>query len=287
MSADASWRFDAIGTTWTIRTERDLPESLQADVLSLIDAFDREWSRFRADSLVTSLADGGHAPAPVDAAAMLDVYRELAEATDDAVNPLIGGSLEALGYGARRGGPGRATPAPSWREALHWEGGELLLSAPAVIDVGAIGKGRLADRVFDLIRARVPGTVIVDASGDVRLDAAGEAVRIALEHPYDPTRAIGVAALTAGAVCASATNRRVWGEGLHHVLDGRTGLPADVVVATWAFLPDAMHADALTTALFFDGGPELAHAWGAQWIRVLSDGRAEFQLTDANIELFR
>ncbi|MCD2499469.1 FAD:protein FMN transferase [Microbacterium nymphoidis] len=287
MSADASWRFDAIGTAWTIRTERDLPEPLRADVLSLIDAFDREWSRFRSDSLVTALAGGGRAAAPVDAAPMFEVYRELAEATDDAVNPLIGGSLEALGYGVRPGTPGRAMPAPSWRDALHWDGGALVLSAPAVIDVGALGKGRLADRVFALIRSRTPGTVIVDASGDIRLDAAEETVRIALEHPYDPTRAIGVATLSSGAVCASATNRRVWGDGLHHVLDGRTGLPVDVVVATWAFLPDAMHADALATALFFDGGLELAHAWGAQWIRVLSDGRAEHQLTDANIELFR
>ncbi|WP_433674441.1 FAD:protein FMN transferase [Microbacterium gorillae] len=286
MSADASWRFDAIGTTWTVHTEQDVPAELRGDVLGLIDAFDREWSRFRADSLVSSLASGGQAPAPVDTAAMLDVYRELADATDDAVTPLIGGSLEALGYGARPVASGAPAPAPSWRDTLRWHD-DLVLSAPAVIDVGALGKGRLADRVFDLLRSRLSGAVVVDASGDVRLDCAGEPVRIALEHPYDPTRAIGVASLTTGAVCASATNRRAWGDGLHHVLDGRTGLPVDVVVATWAFLPDAMHADALATALFFDGGPELAQAWGAQWIRVLSDGRAEYQLTDANIELFR
>ncbi|MFK4789245.1 FAD:protein FMN transferase [Microbacterium sp. ZW T5_56] len=286
MSAGASWRFDAIGTTWTVHTERDIPGAVREDVLSLIDVFDREWSRFRADSLVSSLANGGRAAAPVDTGAMLDVYRELASATDDAVTPLIGGSLEALGYGIRAGASGVPSPAPSWRDTLRWDD-ELVLSAPAVIDVGALGKGRLADRVFDLLRSRLSGIVVVDASGDVRLDGEGEPVRIALEHPYDATRAIGVASLTAGAVCASATNRRTWGDGLHHVLDGRTGLPVDVVVATWAFLPDAMHADALATALFFDGGPALAQTWGAQWIRVLSDGRAEYQLTDANIELFR
>lgn len=286
MSADASWRFDAIGTTWTIHTEQIVPAALRDDVLSLIAEFDREWSRFRGDSVVSSLVSGGRAAAPADTAAMLDVYRELASATDDAVTPLIGGSLESLGYGIRAGGSGVPAPAPPWRDILRWDD-DLVLSAPAVIDVGALGKGRLADRVFELLRSRLSGAVVVDASGDVRLDGAGEPVRIALEHPYDPTRAIGVASLTAGAVCASATNRRAWGAGLHHVLDGRTGLPVDVVVATWAFLPDAMHADALATALFFDGGPALAQAWEAQWIRVLSDGRAEYQLTDATIELFR
>ncbi len=60
------------------------------------------------------------------------------------------------------------------------------------------------------------------------------------------------------ALCASATNRRAWGDGLHHVLDARTGVPVRSVVATWAVGADAMRADAIATALFFEGGPELA-----------------------------
>ena len=59
-------------------------------------------------------------------------------------------------------------------------------------------------------------------------------MRIGLEHPYDATRAIGVVELRDGAMCASAVNRRVWGEGLHHVLDARTGLPVRTWAATWA-----------------------------------------------------
>ena len=35
-----------------------------AIVTALIDAFDRDWSRFRPDSLVTRLAAGGTADAP-------------------------------------------------------------------------------------------------------------------------------------------------------------------------------------------------------------------------------
>ena len=78
------------------------------------------------------------------------------------------------------------------------------------------------------------------------------------------------------ALCASATNRRAWGDGLHHVLDARTGQPVRTVAATWAVAPDAVTADAITTALFFEGGPELAHAWDVQWVRMLTNGQVEF-----------
>ena len=76
--------------------------------------------------------------------------------------------------------------------------------------------------------------------------------RIALEHPADPPKAIGVVELREGALCASASNRRSWGDGLHHVIDAVTGIPTADVIATWALAPDALHADGLATALFFD-----------------------------------
>jgi FAD:protein FMN transferase len=143
-----------------------------------------------------------------------------------------------------------------------------------MIDVGALGKGRLVDGVLEVVSQWTEGDVVVDAGGD--LVARGAPVRIGLEHPYDPTQAIGVVELRDGALCASAANRRAWGDGLHHVLDARTGAPVRTVVATWAFAPTAMRADAIATALFFEGGDRLAHEWGVEWLRVLSDGRAEY-----------
>ena len=37
-----------------------------------------------------------------------------------------------------------------------------------------------------------------------------------------------------------------------------------------------MLADALATALFFDGGPELAYEWDVDWVRMRTDGRVEW-----------
>lgn len=270
----AIWRFDAIGTRWEIESSRELGADDRRSAAAEIERFDREWSRFRADSAVTRVAREGGTIVSRDAGAMLDAFREASAATEGAVNPLVGRSLEALGYDAgytlRAGTPVAASA--DWPSTLSWTAGEASASAPALLDVGALGKGRLVDLVADALW-HVDGDLVVDAGGDMR--ARGGAVRVGLEHPYDPTRAIGVIELQDAALCASATNRRAWGDGLHHVLDARTGVPVRTWAATWALAREAMRADAVATALFFDGGPELAASWGVEWVRMTTDGRVE------------
>ena len=244
---------------------------------------------------MTALSAGGEVDAPADAADMLGAFVALSEATSGAVNPLVGASLAHRGYDADYSFVDRgALPAPErWHDLLTWTDATLRLAAPGIIDVGALGKGRLVDLVADLLVERSGTPLVVDASGDIAV--RGGAERIALEHPFAPSKAIGVWEVTDGALCASAVNRRLWGlglvlgaalgdplgapvgsGGLHHVLDARTGEPVRTYAATWAVAPTAMSADALATALFFDGGPELAARWGAQWVRMSTDGRLEW-----------
>jgi thiamine biosynthesis lipoprotein len=273
----SSWRFEAIGTSWEIVTAAPLGADRRAAVSALIERFDAEWSRFRTDSVVSGLAaGGGRVPAPADAPAMLDAFRALSAATGGAVNPLVGGSLERLGYDpAYTLAAGVPVAAPAgWTSLLTWDDGILSLAAPAVIDVGALGKGRLVDLVLDLVHADGAGDVVIDAGGDLAVRGAPQ--RVGLEHPFDPSRAIGVWEVTDAALCASAVNRRAWGDGLHHVLDARTGVPVRTIAATWAVAADAMTADAIATALFFDGGPRLAHDGGVEWVRMTTDGAVQW-----------
>ena len=285
------WRFDAIGTTWEIDAggTGDLPDGERHAILAQIDDFDRTWSRFRPDSLVTALAaEPQEVPAPADASAMLELYRDLSDATDGAVQPLVGDSLEARGYDAAYSFADRgARPARAdWHRRLTWDDGTLALGVPALIDVGALGKGRLVDMVHELLGSLGHAARIVDAGGDLRV--SGPPIRVALEHPFDPARAIGVATIADEALCASATNRRAWpGEhgGLHHVLDARTGEPVRTYAATWAIAPQAMLADAAATALFFDGGAAFADRHGVQWVRMTTDGALEWSTGD-RVEVF-
>jgi thiamine biosynthesis lipoprotein len=267
----AAWRFDALGTPWRIDTEAPLGEHVRAAIADRIERFDRAWSRYRDDSLVARIArEPGHHRLPEEAAPLLGLYAELYAATRGRVSPLVGGALAASGFGPRLAGIPDAVPR--WQDALAWDGTHLATSSPVLLDVGAAGKGLLVDLVSELLADAGIARSVVDGSGDLRIRDVP--MRIALEHPADPSKAVGVAELRDGALSASAGNRRAIGE-LHHVLDAVTGLPAREVVATWAVASDDLTADGAATALFFDVDPAWLRRRGVAWVRMLHDGALE------------
>jgi FAD:protein FMN transferase len=277
-----AWTFEAIGTAWQIDTREPLPSDVRTTVLDRVEVFDRAWSRFRPDSLVSEIAlVPGEWQVPDEAEQLLGFYAELHEATDGAVNPLVGRTLADLGYDADYSLVAAAKPAivPSWSSVELSAGPPPVLrtTEPLLLDVGAAGKGLLVDLVADIVGRHLGDHVdqlTVDASGDL-LHAGTAPIRVALEHPLDPTRAVGVVELGRGdALCASATNRRAWGDGLHHVLDARTGRPTDDVIATWTIVPQScMRADGLATAHFFADPGALADRFVHQFVRLHADGR--------------
>ncbi len=97
--------FEAIGTKWTIDIRTPLLQN-EADllfekILTRIDEFDKNYSRFRSDSLVTEMSRvTGHYRLPNDAKKMLDLYEKLYSLTKGLMTPLIGKSLEEAGYDA-------------------------------------------------------------------------------------------------------------------------------------------------------------------------------------------
>lgn len=251
--------------------------ALTAAIAARVDSFDRTWSRFREDSLVSRIArEPGRFEFPPEAPALFELYRSLYETTDAAVSPLIGHALERLGYDANYSltPRGAAVPSPTWNDAVAWDGTALTTVRPVLLDVGAAGKGYLVDLLCALLERYGHDNYIVDGSGDIRSHGPGP-IRVALEHPMDVSKAIGVANVS-GAICSSATNRRVWADGLHHVIDATTGLPTYRVIATWAIAATALEADGLATALFFADPDRLAERFDFTWVRMFATARVEF-----------
>lgn len=272
------FRFDAIGTRWEITTPLPLQAGVRTRLLAVVEAYDGEWSRFRPDSTVSAMArEPGRHEFPAEAAALGRLYRLLYRLSAGAMTPLIGGSLERLGYDAAYSlrPAGSPTAAPRWEDALDWDGTVLTNRVPLVLDIGAAGKGQLVDLLAAELRSNGHKTFLIDASGDL-LYCGPDAITVALEHPYDPTQAIGTIPVSGGALCASASNRRAWGDGLHHVLDGTTGRPVTTAVATWTTAASTLLADALATALFFVPGAELERTFDFSWLTVFSDGSAAY-----------
>ena len=245
--------------------------------MARIEAFDRTWSRFRDDSLVSRIArEPGVWEFPDDAPPLFDLYRRLYVATNGAVSPLVGRALENLGYDRAYSlrPTGRPATVPAWDAAVAWDGHALSTVRPVTLDVGAAGKGYLVDIICGMLAEAGHDEYVVDGSGDIRQHGAGP-IRVGLEHPLDTTKAIGIANLHGNAICSSATNRRAWGEGMHHVIDATTGLPTSRIIATWAVAATALEADGLSTALFFADPAHLSAEFDFSYVRMTSAGRVE------------
>lgn len=268
-------KFEAIGTQWEIETPTALPDLVTRELAHRVETFDRTYSRFRDDSLVAQLRRPGKYTFPKDATALIELYRQLYDATDGAVSPLVGAPLEQAGYDQeyRLAPQADIRPAPQWDDAMVWQGADVEVKQPIVLDVGAAGKGYLVDLLGKLLMSHNIHEYVIDASGDVQHRGA-TIERVGLENPYNALSVVGVAELHNASLCASASNRRSWGD-WHHVVDPRTAKPVREVVATWVIASSTMVADGLATALFFVPPPALAD-WEFQAVRLMNDGRLEY-----------
>ncbi len=269
--------FDAIGTAWTIEiyspcNNRQVA-ALRQRVLDRIAAYDAHYSRFRDDSLVAAMAaKAGTYMLPDDARPLFDIYQQLYTLSDGAVTPLIGQTLSDAGYDARYSLQPKAVHAPpAWDAVLVYRYPHLELKRPALLDVGAAGKGYLVDIIAAVLEAEGVKAYCVDAGGDMlyRMPDA-RPLRVGLEHPDNLGQIVGVASISNQSLCGSAGNRRAWGE-YHHIIDARTAVSPRHIKAVWVTAPSGLVADALTTALFFVPARTLASVFAFEYAIVYDD----------------
>jgi len=252
-----SFKFEAIGTHWQI----DIPQNTDPSKLNsiiekttdIIEDFDKAYSRFRADSIVTQMAHKkGKYLLPDNAKALLAFYKELYELTDHSFTPLIGQVLVDAGYDAAYSlTPKKLYHPPIWEDVIDYDPPEIIMKKPALLDFGAAGKGYLIDIVSDFLKKEGLLYFCVDAGGDIfYYNKNKEKLRVGLEHPDNPSQVIGVATIHNQSICASAGNRRKWGE-FHHIMDPHTLSSTHQIKATWVIADTALLADAIATCLFF------------------------------------
>lgn len=270
--------FAAIGTTWRIDffepVSPSFIEGVMTEVHERIAVFDRVYSRFRDDSLVTAMSRApGTYEFPPDATALFTLYHELYELTDGLVTPLIGQVLIEAGYDAHYSLiPKELHEPPRWDEAIEFCAPHtLIMKKPIMLDVGAMGKGYLIDLVSDVLWQRGLRAYCIDAGGDIlyRIPTQ-EPLEIALEHPSDAESAVGVAALLNTSICGSAGNRRTWAD-FHHIINPKTLRSSREILAVWTVAKTTLLADAMSTALFFVSGDQLRAKYQFEYLILSPD----------------
>jgi len=252
-----SLQFEAIGTHWQIDlpydTDPQKREFLLEKIIALIENFDKTYSRFRPDSLITKMATKrGKYLLPKNAEKMFTLYKDLYELTNYSFTPLIGQVLVDAGYDAAYSLlPKKLYHPPKWEEVIDYSYPYLMMKKPAILDFGAAGKGYLIDLVSEVLQKEGLDYFCVDAGGDMYFyNKKNDKLRVGLEHPDNKSQVIGVAAIHNQAICASAGNRRRWRE-FHHIMDPHTLTSTHKVKATWVIAETTLLADAIATCLFF------------------------------------
>ncbi len=147
--------------------------------------------------------------------------------------------------------------------------GTLALSQPGVrIDLGGIAKGYGVDLVAARLQAAGVRDALIDLSGNMMALGAPpgrSAWTIGIRDPADAERHLATLKLTGTAVATSGSYEQfvaAGGRRYGHILDPRTGWPAEGLVSVTVVTPRAVDADAWATALFVLG-PEAARATAA------------------------
>ncbi len=268
--------FEAIGTRWTIDLYSNIstsPNTLWNTIDTRIEIFDKHYSRFRKDSLVTEMSqNSGTYMLPQDAQPLFDTYKTLYTLTNGMFTPLIGQTLVAAGYDAQYSlKPHILSKPPTWDEALIYNYPHLMLKQPALLDFGAGGKGYLVDIVSEILKEFGINHFCVDAGGDMYYhNPESTPITVGLEHPLNSKKIIGVAHIYNQSIAGSAGNRRTWAE-FHHMINPQTLQSPKNILATWVVASNTLIADALTTALYFVPPQTLLETYQFEYVIMYSD----------------
>ena len=275
--------FRAMGSEFNVWLETEADgEAVLKQVPGWVEAIEARLTRFRPESELSQLnAHSGKWVTVSDTLLQaILAARQAAWLTGGLCNPLVLPALVAAGYERsfaymQRDGlnDSRAAAAPilvpDWRSIEIKPKQHLVrLAAGSQIDLGGTGKGWSAQHIAD--RLAVYGPCLVDAGGDLvaRGQPYGEpGWQIDISEPDQPESSPPIATVLASdaAVATSGIDYRRWtrgGKPQHHLIDPRTGQPADSdVLAATVIHSEAALAEAYTKVLIILGADA-----GLQWI---------------------
>ena len=264
----------AMATTFEVLLLYGIPNALTiaGGAFAEIDRLEQQLTVYRDTSEVSRLNRLAAATAvPVEEGlfCLLSLAARITEETEGAYDITAGALIKAWGFYR---GP-RRVPSEEERVAALSRVGmrHVLLDEEArtvrylrrglEINLGSIGKGYGLDRVAGRLRGCGLSTALlhggqssVYAMGGGPVDGRGWTVGI--RHPWDLERRLAVVRLhdrALGTSTATFQHLEYNGQKLGHILDPRTGWPAEEVALASVVAPTAAEADALSTAFFILG----------------------------------
>jgi thiamine biosynthesis lipoprotein len=255
-----SHHFEALGTTCSLfAAGASRGELLEGE--SWVRRLGPRLTRFSPDSELSQLnaAAGRWVEVGPELEILLRESLGAFEKSGGLVNVAVLPSMLAIGY-TRPLSDGTVTatleaahPAPALPDVLDVRRGEARIEPGSALDLGGIAKGWMADRLCE----RLGPNALANIGGDLNATGAGP------DGCGWPVALAGVTLMLRDQGAAtSSTRRRRWG-GVHHLIDPRTGLPAQTGLDEVSVVAaSGVDAEVVAkTALLI--GPDLAPAYCA------------------------
>jgi thiamine biosynthesis lipoprotein len=277
----------------------DSDDASASEALSQAPIWFAEWeaslSRFRDDSELSALNRAEGKPFRVSATMwqVLQAAMRAANRSDGLVTPTLLDTLQAAGYDRSFESIETSVPsarAPAFRPIADWRAIKLDAKTQTVrlprgmhLDFGGVAKGWAADQAAQRLAAVAPA--LVDAGGDIAISdtcANGAPWPIAVADPLNPDSDLEMLMIDHGGVATSGRDYRRWlrnGKWQHHIIDPRTGAPAETdVLSATVIAPTTTAAEVAAKVALILGSQK-----GLQWIETRSDLAGLLVLEDGRI----
>lgn len=291
-------QFQAFGTlvevTLAPAGEHDLAE-IERELQAELDILHASWHAWGEGSLGRTnqlLPLQREFSAPPSVLPLIEQGQAAEEATDGLFNPALGQLIAAWGF--HQDEPAGPPPDddtlaellddPPSMQDIERSGVRLTGRHPDLqLDFGGLAKGAAVERTRDQLSDLGVEAAIVNAGGDLMTlgRPAGRDWKVGIRHPEGGT--LGGIELGGGeGLFTSGDYERGYeheGERIHHVIDPRTGRPAEGIRSATVLHDEGGLADAAATSLMIAGPeewPEYAERLGIDHaLVVLADGRIE------------
>jgi thiamine biosynthesis lipoprotein len=227
---------------------------------------EQRYSRYRADSLLSAI----NAEAAVGGEAFLDA--ETSDLIDFAFawHARSGGLFDVTCGLLRRAWDFEAARIPQaadiealrprvGMEKLVWERPRLRFATGMELDLGGLVKEYAVDRAARACAKAGAPNALVELAGDIAVagpQASGAPWAIGIRHPRDPERPIAAVELACGGLASSGDYERYFEAGgtrYCHILDPRTGWPAQGLAAVSVAAPSCLLAGVFATVAMLQG----------------------------------
>lgn len=272
---------DAMGSVYTIVAYGEDRSRMLATVdeaFEEVRRIDRMLSNYRADSELSRVnREAAAAPVKVteELFGLLSACMSYSEKSEGAFDITVGPLMKIWGFYK---GSGRLPHRAEIRGILGRVGYQKVQLDPAArtvkftregmgFDPGGIGKGYAVDRMVDILRTSGSIKAALVSAGQSSIYAMGappndpEGWKISIRHPRDLSKEVAVVFLKDTSMSTSGTSEKFFraeGKLYSHIMDPRTGYPAQGMLSVSVIAPKTLDSEAWTKPAFINGRQWLA-----------------------------